>query len=202
MRILKSKTTSSTYMILILISDGGQTCQQTLGIQRQHSLDGNEGPVEAVMLEHLLDHLLSVLVWVHRRLRQHDQTLLGVEVHLFLAEGVVPDVSHVLPGHHLPILHGVVDLQVGPVLAASLANLDISQLILLELGGRPDDGPTHLRFSDNQKSSFQNNKLRSHHAREDMSREVGPRIATLDKARPVVANNNRLPVSVHVFPVQ
>lgn len=77
-------------------------------------LNGDVGRVEAVLLEHNLDHVFAVPGRVHRRLRQQDLALGRVDVQLLRAEGVVPNVKHVFPVPHHPVLHRVVDFKHRP----------------------------------------------------------------------------------------
>ena len=53
-------------------------------------LDGDVGRVEAVLLEHDLDHLLPVPCWVHGWLRQQYPGVGGVDLELFM-ECVIPE---------------------------------------------------------------------------------------------------------------
>lgn len=64
-----------------------------------------------------LDDFLSVLGGVHGGLRQQDLAVAGLDVELLGAEGVVPQVLHVVPVPDNAVLHGVVDLQHGAQLA-------------------------------------------------------------------------------------
>lgn len=69
-----------------------------------------------------LDDLLPVLGGVHGRLRQQDLAVAGVDVELLRAEGVVPQVLHVVPVPDDAVLHGVVDLQHGAQLAGFISH--------------------------------------------------------------------------------
>ena len=63
--------------------------REALGIEGEHSLDGNVDAAEAVALEHDFAHLLAVVERVHRGLGQQDFAAGRVDVHL-VEEGVVP----------------------------------------------------------------------------------------------------------------
>lgn len=64
-----------------------------------------------------LDDLLPVLGGVHGRLGQKDLAVMRVDVEFLRAEGVVPEVLHVVPVPDNTVLHGVVHLQHGAQLA-------------------------------------------------------------------------------------
>ena len=59
-------------------------------------------------LEHDLGHLLSVGLWVERRLGEEDGVLLGRDSEL-VVERVVPDLLHVVPVGHDPVLDRVLE---------------------------------------------------------------------------------------------
>lgn len=72
-----------------------------------------------------LDDFLAVLGGVHGGLGQEDLAVAGVDVELLRAEGVVPQVLHVVPVPDDAVLHGVVDLQHGAQLAGLVAHHQI-----------------------------------------------------------------------------
>ncbi len=99
----------------------------TLSVESQHGLDGDVDAVEVVGLEHDLGDLLPVLQRVQGRLRQQHLTVGRVDVEPLRAEGVIPQVQHVLPAADYPVLHGVRDLQHGAALARLVTNHQILQ---------------------------------------------------------------------------
>lgn len=103
-----------------------------MSVEREDGLDGDVDAVELVGLEHHLDDLLPVLGGVHGGLGQQDLTVLGVDVQLLGAEGVVPQVLHVVPAPDDAVLHGVVHLQHG----AQLAGLVAHHQVLTEVKGQ------------------------------------------------------------------
>jgi len=80
------------------------------------------GCLETVRLEHVFVHLLLVVERVHRRLREQNLVLFGIDVHL-LVESVVPHVLHAHPVLDDAVLHRVRSLQHRAVLRALIADL-------------------------------------------------------------------------------
>ncbi len=99
----------------------------TLSVESQHGLNGDVDAVELVGLEHDLGDLLPVLQRVQGRLRQQDLTVGRADVEPLRAEGVIPQVQHVLPAADYPVLHGVRDLQHGAAFARLITNHQILQ---------------------------------------------------------------------------
>lgn len=54
-----------------------------------------------------LDHLFSVLDWIHRRLGEKQFTFLRFDVQLLLPKGIVVEVDHVFPAANNPIFHRI-----------------------------------------------------------------------------------------------
>ncbi|BAT16015.1 Os12g0163750, partial [Oryza sativa Japonica Group] len=84
------------------------------GVEGEHGLDGDihGGDIEA--LEHDLGHLLPVGLGVERRLGEQRRVLLGRHPEL-VVEGVVPDLLHVVPVAHDPVLDRVLERQDPPL---------------------------------------------------------------------------------------
>lgn len=68
----------------------------TVGVERQHGLDGNVKSLHIVGLEHDLSHLFSVDFWVCGSLSQENFVFTWVNSKLVL-EAVIPDSLHLLP---------------------------------------------------------------------------------------------------------
>merc|ERR1712093_613967 len=73
-----------------------ETGGPTVGVEGEHSLDGNVESLNLEGLEHELGHLLSVGFWVSWGLGQKDFVLGWVDSQL-VGEAVLPDLFHVLP---------------------------------------------------------------------------------------------------------
>ncbi len=129
----------------------------TLSVQSEHGLDGDINTWELIGLKHHLqrdkrvknhkhkltevphrcystngrsnlDDLLSVLGGVHGRLCEQDLAVSWVDVELLGAESVVPQVLHIVPVPHDPVLHRVVHLQHGAQLARLVAHHQVLQV--------------------------------------------------------------------------
>lgn len=109
---------------------------ETLGIKGQDGLDGNVDRLEAVLLEHDLQHLLAVLTRVQRGLSQQDLRVAGVDAQL-LRESVVPDVVHVLEVLDNSVLQGVADLQHLAQLGGLISDHDVLEAIKSKNGDTP-----------------------------------------------------------------
>jgi len=72
------------------------TIKKTLSIKHKNGLNGDIDTMETVLLEHDLNHLLTVLTRVHRSLSKKNLAVLGVDLETFVP-GVIPDVLHILP---------------------------------------------------------------------------------------------------------
>ena len=87
-------------------------------VQREHGLRLALQSTEAKLLEHDLGHLLSVVLWVQRRFRQHDAhivrldatPIIQLDTHLLL-ECVLPELFHIIPARNHSILDGICDIQ-------------------------------------------------------------------------------------------
>ena len=85
-------------------------CSLTLCIEREHSLYLDVGASKAIALKHGLEEALAVAARVEWGVCQKDAAVCGVHPEL-AAEGVVPDMIHVVPVLHDAIGDGVGDLQ-------------------------------------------------------------------------------------------
>jgi hypothetical protein len=95
-----------------------------LSIEREHRLNGNVHTLKPILLEHDLTHALPVRPRVHRRLREQHFSPRRVDAEL-LRERVIPEVLHVLPVPHDPVLHRLRDLQVVPQRRGLVAHHDV-----------------------------------------------------------------------------
>jgi len=148
------------------------TIKKTLGIKHKNSLDGNIGTIETVLLEHHLDHLLTVLLRVQRSLGKKDLAVPGIDVET-LMESVVPQVLHVLPAADDTVVKRIRDLELATGNGSLITNHDILELDLADLLLATEDGTTN-------------------HGREDRSREVSTGKTSLDETRTVVAHDSVL----------
>ena len=158
---------------------------RTLCVERQHGLDGDVHALEAVLLEHDLAHLLPVRLGVHRGLREEHLAPRRVDAQL-LRERVVPQVLHVLPVAHDPVLHRLRDLQVVPQRRSLVPDHDVlddrlPDALLRTQDGSPDHRwehyffvPLDVKMKPLRSESFQGASL-------TMFRKVGAGISDLDK---------------------
>lgn len=102
----------------------------SLRVQRQHCLNGNVRRIEAVLLEHHFDHFLGVLERIHRRFGEQHFGVGRIDVHLFGAERVVPDVAHVVPVPDDSVFHWVVDLELGAQLGRLVADHEVLRILI------------------------------------------------------------------------
>lgn len=98
--------------------------EKTLGVQDEHGLDGDVDAGEAIGLEHLLHHLFSVSLGVHGRLGQEDLALAGVDLEL-LVEGVIVEVTHVLPVPDDTVVEGITDVKHRTDLGGLISHHDV-----------------------------------------------------------------------------
>merc|ERR1712106_678263 len=77
-------------------------------IQGEDSLDGNIHGRHVEGLKHNLGHLLTVGLGVEGSLSQEDGLFLGGNTE-FIAEGVVPDLLHIIPVGDDSVLNGVLE---------------------------------------------------------------------------------------------
>ena len=98
--------------------------KRTLRIEREHGLNGDVHPLKSVLLEHDLTHPLPVRLGVHRWLGEQHLAPPRVDTEL-LRERVIPQVLHVLPIPHDPVLHRLRDLQVVPQRRRLVAHHDV-----------------------------------------------------------------------------
>ena len=118
---------------------------RTLRIEREHGLNGDVHPLKSVLLEHDLTHPLPVRLGVHRRLGEQHLAPLRVDAEL-LRERVVPQVLHVLPVPHDPVLHRLRDLQVVPQRSCLIPNHDVLDDRIPDAFLRTQDGPPDHRW--------------------------------------------------------
>ena len=85
-------------------------CSLTLCIEREDSLYLDVGASEAIALKHGLKEALTVAARIQWGVRQKDVAVCGIHFEL-AAEGVFPDMIHVVPVLHDAIGDGVGDLQ-------------------------------------------------------------------------------------------
>jgi hypothetical protein len=116
-----------------------------LSVERQHGLDGNVNALEAVLLEHDLAHLLPVRLGVHRGFREEHLAPRRVDAQL-LRERVVPQVFHVLPVAHDPVLHRLRNLQVVPQRRRLVPDHDVLDDRVPDALLRTQDGPPDYRW--------------------------------------------------------
>jgi hypothetical protein len=95
-----------------------------LRIEREHGLDGDVHPLKSILLKHDLAHALPIRPGVHRGLREEHLAPARVDAEL-LRERIVPEVLHVLPVPHDPVLHRLRDLQVVPQRRRLVAHHDV-----------------------------------------------------------------------------
>jgi len=148
------------------------TIKKTLSIKHKNGLDSNIGSIETVLLEHHLDHLLTVLLRVQRSLGKKDLAVPGIDVET-LMESVVPQVLHVLPAADDTVVKRIRDLELATGNGSLITNHDILELDLADLLLATEDGTTN-------------------HGREDRSREVSTGKTSLDETRTVVAHDSVL----------
>lgn len=102
----------------------------TLGIQSQHGLNGDVDTLKLVLLKHSLNHLLTVLVRVHRGLSEKDLALTRVDLE-FLVEGIVPHIHDILPVTDDTIVQRIGDLEHGAELGGFITHHDILIMMVL-----------------------------------------------------------------------
>ena len=78
--------------------------EHTLSVQCKNCLDSHIYASKVVPLKHDLAHMLPVLDGIDRRLGEEDLSTGRVDLHL-LAEGVVPEMLHVIPPFDDAVVH-------------------------------------------------------------------------------------------------
>ena len=99
-----------------------RTGSSTTRVQREHRLDGDIHGRHIEGLEHDLGHALTVGLGVERRLGEQHGVLLGRHTQL-IVERVVPDLLHVIPVAHNPVLDRVLQCQNAPFRLGLVANV-------------------------------------------------------------------------------
>jgi len=118
------------------------TIKKTLSIKHKNGLHGNIDTVETVLLEHGLDHLLTVLERVHGSLSKKNLALCGVDVKT-LIPGVVPHVLHIVPRADHTVIKRIGDLQLRTSSSSLITDHDILQFHVAYLLLRTKDWTTH-----------------------------------------------------------
>ena len=94
-----------------ITSIANETGDSTSGVEGHDSLEGNIAVRNVELLEHDLNHLLSVALGVLGGLGEEDTVeLVGLNTEL-IAEGVAPDLFHVVPGLNDTSSDGVVQVE-------------------------------------------------------------------------------------------
>ena len=94
------------------------------GVEGQHCLDVDVHGGGIERLEHDLRHLLPVSLRVERGLSEEDWVLLRSDPEL-VVEGVVPDLLHVVPVGHDPVLDRVLEGQDAPLRLRLVPNVGV-----------------------------------------------------------------------------
>ena len=111
-------------------------------IEGEHGLNGNVHPLKSILLKHDLTHPLPVRLGVHRRLGEQHLAPPRVDAEL-LRERVIPQVLHVLPIPHDPVLHRLRDLQVVPQRRRLVTHHDVLDDRVPDALLRPQDRPSY-----------------------------------------------------------
>ena len=150
-------------------------------VKRQHGLYGDVHALEAVLLEHDLAHPLPVHLGVHRGLREEHLAARRVDAQL-LRERVVPQVFHVLPVAHYPVLHRLRDLQVVTQRRRLVPDHDVLDDRVPDALFRAQDGsPDHRWENCVSPLEYKRKPLPFQEASLTMFRKVGAGVSDLDK---------------------
>jgi len=155
------------------------TIKKTLSVKHENGLNGDIDTVETVLLEHGLNHLLTVLKRVHGSLGKKNLAFLGVDLEAFVP-GVIPNVLHILPRANHTVIKRISDLKLRTSSSSLITDHDILQRNAADLLLRTEDGATH-------------------HGGENCSGEVCTSKTSLHKTGTVIANDGILTSSSHLL---
>jgi len=153
------------------------TIKKTLSVKHKDGLHGDVDTVETVLLEHDLNHLLTVLAGVHGSLGKENLALLGVDLKA-LVPGVIPDVLHILPRADHTVIKRISDLKLRTGSGSLVTDHDILKGDAVDLLLRTEDGTAD-------------------HGGESGGREVCTGKTSLHETGTVIANDSVLTSSSH-----